>query len=123
MFGSLEEPQRLKPGLPPLAAMRPDVEKTVKGTADFADWLQIKGVLAHAGLPEWGVQVRSTKPSTATADYADWLQIKSVLPHADWFGQRLVRRALVARSVLCSLFSVLRSPFSGAAQAAPSETL
>ena len=74
MFGSLEEPQRLKPGLPPLAAMRPDVEKTVKGTVDFADWLQIKGVLAHA----------------------------------DWFGQRLVRRALVARSVLRSPFSVLR---------------
>ena len=54
----------MKPGLPPLAAMRPDVEKTVKGTADFADWLQIKGVLAHAGLPEW-----------ETADFADWSRL------------------------------------------------
>ena len=33
-------------------------------------------------LPEWGVQVRSTKPSTATAGCADWLQIKGVLAHA-----------------------------------------
>ena len=34
------------------------------GTADFADLLQIKGVLAHAGLPEW-----------ETADYADWSRL------------------------------------------------
>ena len=63
-----------------LGATRPGERKTENGerkglpgwgTADYADFEQIKGVLAHAGLPEWGVQVRSYKPSTATADYAD----------------------------------------------------
>ena len=73
-LGGLEEPQRLRPGPPPLAAMRPNAarllpcrpkgpnlprlrtQRTTKGhkgrrrrgTADFADLLQIKGVLAHA---------------------------------------------------------------------------
>ena len=32
---------------------RRDTKHAAKGTADFADLLQIKGVLAHAGLPEW----------------------------------------------------------------------
>ena len=108
----------MKPGPPPLAAMRPDVEKTVKGTADFADWLQIKGVLAHAGLPEWGVQVRSTKPSTATADYADWSRLGAC------YRTRIgLDSGLSVARLSRVLFSVLRSPFSGAAQAAPSETL
>ena len=49
-FGGLEEPQRLNPGQPPLAAIRPYTERVPDwGTADSADFEQIKDVLSHAG--------------------------------------------------------------------------
>ena len=75
MFGGLEEPQRLKPGPPPLAAMRPNAarlsqrtQRTTKVHEEYdAGEPQISeehrvaqriqrvtetgGVLAHAGLP------------------------------------------------------------------------
>ena len=45
------------------------LKRLPRGTADFADFEQIKGVLAHAGLPEWETQIT---------------QIWGVLAHADW---------------------------------------
>ena len=45
------------------------LKRLPRGTADFADFEQIKGVLAHAGLPEWETQIT---------------QILGVLAHADW---------------------------------------
>ena len=59
-LGCLEEPQRLA--------------WAVASGDDVAERCAAK----HAAK---GVQVRSTKPSTATADLADLLQIKGVLAH------------------------------------------
>ena len=80
-----------------------------EGTADFTDFEQIKGVLAHAGRTKKAWKFRGVE-AWLFAAYAA-------------LAQRPACRALAARSVavegLALRACTLRSLFSGAAQAAP----
>ena len=64
-----------------MAAPENREQRTERATSARRSWEKVEGfekntkdTKDHEGsqrLPEWGVQVRSIKPSTATADYAD----------------------------------------------------
>ena len=93
----------MKPGLPPLAAMRPNAARLSRSAQ--------RTTKAHEGLPEWG-----------TADYADWSRLGAGCRRQDCQNNYWTVASPVAPEGR-SLFSVLRSLFSGARQRRAGQTV
>ena len=111
-FRGLEEPRRLKPGLPPLAAMRPQGEPQIAQI-----WSRLRACYRTQDCQcvFGNHKVHKDCQRDETADSTDWSRLGACYrTHLEgWRLESLdrgfARRALVARSVLRSLFSVLRS--------------